>query len=500
MSIETIPFYLYTDCEALLKEYHQKIKSTLHPLPSERPWNELLVRIRLIILSCLIYPVLLIGTAIQKLHAYRVYHQNKPKDFNFELNYESRLLSIPNELQELIAQKAEITDLIAFSQTCKQVRQQFLYSILPNYINVTHQPIQAFKFHPICLDHALLHIGSKLSHLKLTKVTPQIAQRWISFCPNLVDLKINDPTDPLRFFRIEWRIRDDDWFCPLVEQKILKIEKLKHLSLRWCHIRASEAEKIVTFKNLTHLDLCGCLLSAEGIHALTAVSESSEADATNISTSQLTRLTYLDLSFTQKYYGGYPVVSPFLPDISIFQGLRELRFDGFIFNNDKFSEWLDILQKLPHLETLSLAYSVICIDNTRIDDIDEVFLQIMVWLGYYMNDQKAALIAQKLPNLISLNLKCNPHLTSGGIIQILKALKKLRAINISLTNIRFNEIPQIIDELLNLPNFSQLIYNLPFDKITEEEQQLLEEQTNRLLTQFPDCDIIFDNSRFLTPA
>jgi hypothetical protein len=320
------------------------------------------------------------------------------------------------------------------------------------------------------LDHILQGIGSQLSYLKLTKITSQVAHRWITFCPNLTHLHIENLRNT--------RIIDytNDWFCPLVEKGILKVEKLRYLSLMCCNLGKQEANQIATLKNLTYLNLWGNLLGEDENALITPKCIPSEEESNQEAFQfHLTQLTYLNLSYTCKYAGPIePSLSFIVPRLGLFQQLTELSYNGVAFFNSDFPTFINSLKTLPHLQKLSLADAGI-------------------------NDNRAQQIADNLPNLTSLNVYHNFHITLAGVTTILTSLKQLTEIDISLTQVMDQEeISQVIDALLeHHHDFSMFIYYVNFEKKTQQEREMFETQRGRLLDKFPNCDVDFDHAMIL---
>jgi hypothetical protein len=321
------------------------------------------------------------------------------------------------------------------------------------------------------LDHILQGIGNQLSYLKLTKITSQVAHRWITFCPNLTHLHI----ESLRNTRI--LTYTNDWFCPLVEKGILKVEKLTYLSLMCCNLGEQEANQIATLKNLSYLNLWGNHLLAEDENALITPKRIPSKKQSNQEAFQfhLTQLTYLNLSYTCEYAGPIdPSLSFIVPRLGLFQELTELSYNGVTFLNSDFRTFINSLKTLPHLQKLSLADSGI-------------------------TDSRAQQIANNLPNLTSLSVCSNFHITLAGVTTILTSLKQLTEIDISFTQVGDQEeFPQVIDALLeHHHDFSRFIYYVNFETKTQQQREMFETQRGRLLDKFPNCDVDFDHAMIL---
>jgi hypothetical protein len=458
--------YFYNYTETALDTYHQKIKSAFTPLSSKHPGRELLQRIALVVSSIFIYPILLIGATIERACSFRAYQENEPVvELPFprvpvveapsqqEIHSNDSLSCLLPEIQKSVIRHLSIQNFINLSKTCKKLRQQVLYDLLPSYINATSSSPQAFKFHPFVLDYVLQHIGNQLTYLYLAKVTSTVAHRYISFCSNLTHLSVKDLTITSDL---------DDWFCPLVKQGILKADKLKFLVLHSSEIRPSEAEAIATLKNLAHFDLFhNSSIGEEGILALTESQTAGKESEAKIHSSQLTQLTYLDLSHTGLH------LKTLASRVNMFQALTH-----FIYNcgNNQFHASIEIndlvsgLQKLANLQTLSLV-------------------------GNKLGDEGAQLIAQKLPKLNNLILDTN-WITILGVVPIIKSLQELRKFEISINPIRIGEISQIVDLLLlqqDLLKFACCTYFKTSEFTTPEKERILTEQKTRLLERFPRC-------------
>ncbi|MGZ3733165.1 MAG: hypothetical protein ACXU9U_05455 [Parachlamydiaceae bacterium] len=299
----TEQFSFYSNNETCAQTILNGLTHLFDPLPSSNldPFvdillriSEVLKRIGFVAYSLLLLPIYKIGSAIDKARSFVVYNRHKPTDFNsstYELPY------FPEDTYREIALNSEIKDMIALSQTCKKARHLILFSVLPHYINSAHTSLQQFNFHPICLDHVLQGIGNQLSYLKLTKITSQVAHRWITFCPNLTHLHI----ESLRNTRILNHTKD--WFCPLVEKGILKIEKLSYLSLMCCQLGEREANQIATLESLTYLNLYGNPLLTADENALIlpeSIPPKNRGDQEKFQF-HLTQLTYLNLGFIHTY-------------------------------------------------------------------------------------------------------------------------------------------------------------------------------------------------------
>ncbi|MGZ3634065.1 MAG: F-box protein [Parachlamydiaceae bacterium] len=458
--------YFYNYCETALNTYHQKVKSAFTPLPSKHLGQELLQRIVLVASSILIYPILLIGIAAEKAYSFRANRQSKPvAEMPFprvpvvetpsqqEIHSSDFLSCLLPEMQKSVIRKLSIQSFINLSRTCKKLRQQVLYVLLPSYINATNSSPQDFKFHPSILEYVFQHAGDQLTYLCLAQLTSTVAHRYISFCPNLTYLSI-------RNLKITTDL--DDWFCPLVKQGTIKADKLKFLVLHSCEIRPSETEAIATLKNLAHFDLFhNSSIGEEGILALTEFQTVGKENEAKIRSSQLTQVTFLDLSHTGSH------LKTLASRVSMFQALTHFIYNG---GNNQFpsstqiNDFVSGLQKLSNLRSLSLV-------------------------GNRLGDEGAQLIAQKLPNLNNLILDTN-CITILGVVPIIKSFQELRKFEISINKIRIDEISQIVDLLLlqeDLLKFACCTYFKTAEFTHSEKETILTEQKTRLLEKFPQC-------------
>jgi hypothetical protein len=464
MTTDHIPFYINASFEACFEFTQQNIKWAITaplqpPTPSETYFQQLSHRITLLALSILILsPIFLLGIAVERTCSFIAHHSYKPVVACPSLDQQTTnpLQSFPSETQALVLQNVDPQELISLSQTCKKWRQHILYTLLPFYINATHSPLYLFNFQPIFLDHILKHIGKKITYLKLEKVTCKVAYHWASFCPNLSHLTIDTLTNPLKSMVAYW-VPHTYWFCPLVEQRILKTEKLQYLSLPDCQLRPHEAEKIATFTNLTRLNLFGNNSMGEGLFALTKLSQAEE------STQPFPKLTYLNLGLTHPKESIYS-------KLSIFANITEFHYDGNVFRSDQaFSTFIGTLQKFLNLKKLSLR-------RCNIDDT------------------KAQLIYENLPNLVELNIEKNT-ITCPKLISIIQSLKQLRELSTSILTIASEEIPTLINALIDYGNFSK--FRCQFSTpLTDEAIETLEAQSILLKEKFPDS-LCITNTKFI---
>jgi Leucine-rich repeat (LRR) protein len=247
-----------------------------------------------------------------------------------------------------------------------------------------------------------------------------------------------------------------------VKQGILKVDKLKFLVLRNCEIGPTEVKAIATLESLVHFDLFyNFSIGEEGILTLTESQKTGQESEEGISSSQLSQVTYLDLSHTGLH------LKALASRVTMFQALTHFICNGV---NNQFLAFTEIndlisnLQKLENLRTLSLV-------------------------GNRLEDEGAQLIAQKLPKLKNLILDTN-RISILGITAIIKSLPELRKFEISINKIRINEISRIVDLLIlkqDLLKFTCCTYFQISEFTVSEKEEILMEQKNRLLEKFPQC-------------
>jgi hypothetical protein len=243
------------------------------------------------------------------------------------------------------------------------------------------------------------------------------------------------------------------WFCSLIQQEILKPEKLTHLSFISYQIEPEEVEQITTLPNLTHLTLYHSNLQYSQILALMNA-------PTN---QQLLNLKYLNLSFDPM---GCATSALFASKLKAFQKLNTLVFMGNLESSQDTIAFIKNLKGLPNLQRLSLG------NNT----IDSKAIQKII---------------KNLPQLTSLNVCHAKKLDIHKIRTLINSLPNLVELNISLTDISISEISLVVDELIKQKNFS-LFARYVYSNRTSEEQSFLDQQKNRLIEKFHHCKVIFD--------